>query len=252
MVISVGAVNAHSYEKKNGNVNGAGMGQRIDETGKNIQNQIAGKQQELKRLSENDAMNPEEKIKRRQEINQEISDLNRQLRQHQMEQQNKVREKEDASKDVSGTKKPGSPEKEAENAGLTQAGMKAMVTADAAMSRAEMLGGAAARQTGRANVLGAEIMLDKARAKDGTATTTEEKENEKKALERKASGITESEMKTLREGNQAVKKARKEEEAETSRKEEEKKERLKELQSISLPGQNPDVSEKVFGVVTGR
>ena len=63
-----------------------GMNQAMDSYSKNIQNQIANAQKQLQELSSNEEMTLEEKMKKRQEIQQQISDLNMQLRQHQIEQ----------------------------------------------------------------------------------------------------------------------------------------------------------------------
>lgn len=60
--------------------------QGADATSRAIQKQIQNKQQELQKVSENPNLSPEEKAKKRQAIQQEISNLNLQLRQHQMEQ----------------------------------------------------------------------------------------------------------------------------------------------------------------------
>ena len=66
-----------------------GMTQGNDSVSKNIQNQIANAQQKLQDLSSNEEMSLEDKMKKRQEIQQEINNLNQQLRQHQIEQRNK-------------------------------------------------------------------------------------------------------------------------------------------------------------------
>ena len=60
--------------------------QATDSYSRNIQNQIANAQKQLQELSSNENMTLEEKRKKRQEIQQQISDLNAQLRQHKMEQ----------------------------------------------------------------------------------------------------------------------------------------------------------------------
>ena len=62
-----------------------GMTQGNDSVSKNIQNQIANAQQKLQDLSSNEEMSLEDKMKKRQEIQQEINNLNQQLRQHQIE-----------------------------------------------------------------------------------------------------------------------------------------------------------------------
>ena len=58
-----------------------GMTQGNDSVSKNIQNQIANAQQKLQDLSSNEEMSLEDKMKKRQEIQQEINNLNQQLRQ---------------------------------------------------------------------------------------------------------------------------------------------------------------------------
>ena len=63
-----------------------GMNRAADSYSHNIQNQIANAQKQLQELSSSEEMTLEEKMKKRQEIQQQISDLNMQLRQHQMEQ----------------------------------------------------------------------------------------------------------------------------------------------------------------------
>ena len=62
-----------------------GMGLTTDSYSRSIQNQIANAQKQLQELSSNKNMTLEEKMAKRQEIQQQISDLNMQLRQHQME-----------------------------------------------------------------------------------------------------------------------------------------------------------------------
>ena len=59
---------------------------QLDSVSKNIQNQIANAQKKLQELSSNEGLSIEDKMKKRQEIQQEINNLNQQLRQHQVEQ----------------------------------------------------------------------------------------------------------------------------------------------------------------------
>ncbi|MDE6221380.1 MAG: FlxA-like family protein, partial [Lachnospiraceae bacterium] len=78
----------------NGNGNGAAnnvqsvranTNMQSDSVSKGIQDQIANAQKQLQELGANKDMTPEEKMKKRQEIQQEINNLNQQLRQHQIE-----------------------------------------------------------------------------------------------------------------------------------------------------------------------
>lgn len=70
-----------------------GMGQATDSYTKDIQNQIVDAQKQLQELSSNKDMTQEEKMMKRQEIQQQISDLNMQLRQHQMEMRIQAQQK---------------------------------------------------------------------------------------------------------------------------------------------------------------
>ena len=83
-----------------------GMNQATDSYSRNIQSQIANAQKQLQELSSNEDMSLEEKMKKRQEIQQQISDLNMQLRQHQMEQRKEKQQAKSSSMDdmLGGTK----------------------------------------------------------------------------------------------------------------------------------------------------
>ena len=70
----------------NSQVGGMNMMKATDSVSKNIQNQISNAQKQLQEISANKDMSIEEKMKKRQEIQQQINDLNNQLRQHQIEQ----------------------------------------------------------------------------------------------------------------------------------------------------------------------
>lgn len=67
-----------------------GTAQGMDSVSKGIQMEIAGRQSELKSLSENGEMSAEEKRKKKQEISQEIEELKNKLRQRQLEKERKT------------------------------------------------------------------------------------------------------------------------------------------------------------------
>lgn len=79
-----------------------GMNQATDSYSRNIQTQIADAQKQLQELSSNVDMSLEEKMKKRQEIQQQISDLNMQLRQHQAEQRREKQQKQASFDDMIG------------------------------------------------------------------------------------------------------------------------------------------------------
>lgn len=62
-----------------------GMSQGTDAVSREIKNQIAAAQKKLQAVSSDAKMSMEEKMKKRQEIQKEICDLQNQLRQHEIE-----------------------------------------------------------------------------------------------------------------------------------------------------------------------
>ncbi len=105
-----------------------GMNQTTDAYTKSLQNQIANAQKQLQELSSNKDMEIEEKMKKRQEIQQQISELNMQLRQHQMElRREKQQEKRASMDDTSGMGNTGRAKAESNSAGLSQTSMTAMI-----------------------------------------------------------------------------------------------------------------------------
>lgn len=200
---------------KIGSMNGAGGGVQAGKTGiqmqtdpvsKNIQDQIANAQKQLQDVSASQEMTPEQKMKKRQEIQQEITSLNQQLRQHQIEQR-KEQQSQSKSKDSSvddmlgGEQSAGKTASGNQGSGLSQAGMKAMMSADSAMKQAQIQGNAATRMEGRAGVLKAEI-------KQGGGSI-EAKKAELEEVEQKAMSATASQMSTLADANQAIEEAAK-------------------------------------------
>ena len=73
-------------------IQGASPIQAMDSVSKNLRAQIANAQKQLQELAANKEMEPEEKMERRKEIQQRITELNAQLRQHEMEEKMKERE----------------------------------------------------------------------------------------------------------------------------------------------------------------
>ncbi len=180
-----------------------GMNQAMDSYSKNIQNQIANAQKQLQELSSNKEMTLEEKMKKRQEIQQQISDLNMQLRQHQMEQRRAAisgSEKQQAKSSQTDDMQDGSRNAKngAKSTGLSQTSMTAMISANTSIKQAKVHGSVATEMKGRANVLKAEIKQ---------SGSTEAKEAELADLEQKAVNATASQMNTLAEANKAVEEA---------------------------------------------
>lgn len=184
-----------------------GMTQGNDPVSKNIQNQIANAQQKLQDLSSNEEMSLEDKMKKHQEIQQEINNLNQQLRQHQIEQRSKQQSKNSSFMDdmVAGT----SNTSKKKDAGLSQASMQAMLCADSSMKQAKVQGSMATQMQGRASVLEFEIKQDAGKG------NTEKKEEELAELQAKAQSATAAQMSTLADANKSVEEAAKAENSNT-------------------------------------
>lgn len=182
-----------------------GMGMQNDPASKNIQQQIANAQKKMQEVSSDKDLPLEEKMKKRQELQQEISNLNQQLRQHQTEQRRQQQAKQ------IGEAKAGS-----RGTGLSQAGMQAVLSADASMKQAHVQGSTVKQMQGRAGVLRAEIKQDAARG------DTRKKEAELADLEQKTLAATASQMSSLANANQAAEEAAKAEQDSGSGKSEQK------------------------------
>ena len=181
----------------------------MDSFSKSIQNQISNAQKQLQELSENKDMSMEEKMKRRQEIQQQITDLNNQLRQHQMEQR-----KEKQEQAAKSAEKKESVKNENKGAGLSQASMTAIISADAALSQAKVHGSVATRMEGRAGVLEAEIKQDGSRGGNVEAKKEELAEVQQKAV---AAGTSQTDtLVSVRKDIEEAANADKEENKETS------------------------------------
>ena len=177
------------------------MVQADDSVSKNIKNQIANAQQKLQDLSSNKEMSSEDKLKKRQEIQQEIMNLNQQLIQHQIEQRKEQQSKSSSSMDdmIADTKNTSSKK----DAGLSQIGMKAMISADSAVKQAKAQGNVVTQMKGRAAVLESEIKQDAGKS------NTEQKQAELVVLQEKAQAATGSQMSTLADADKSIKEAAK-------------------------------------------
>lgn len=185
-------------------VGGINLMQSKDSVSKNIQNQIANAQKQLQELSSNKEMSVEEKMKKRQEIQQQITDLNNQLRQHQIEQRKEQQVKKSSMNDMLGGSKQTASKVGNQGTGLSQASMKAMISADSAMAQAKKQGSVAGQMEGKAGVLEAEIKLDAARGGN-----VEKKKEELAEAQQKATQAESAQMNTLSNANKELEAATK-------------------------------------------
>ena len=215
---------------------GINMMQSNDSVSKNLQSQIANAQKQLQEISENKEMSLEEKMKKRQEIQQQIADLNNQLRQHQIEQRKEQREKKATMNDMLGGNQRTVSKAGKQATGLSQASMKAMISADSAMAQAKVQGSVATKMEGRAGILTAEIKLDQARGNDVEKKKEELAEVEKKAIEAES-----AQMNTLADANKEIEEAAKADQK--TEKGEEEKEDKKDITSIKEDKNVADTEE---------
>ena len=141
---------------------------------KNAQSQIEALQKQIQNLAKNEEMDADTKREKRQELMQQISDLNVTIRQRQIELRNKKQQESIAKAEAAKAKKEPEAVKEAKQAGaFSTRGLNAVLSAGNAMDISKTQGDVAARLEGRANELKSEIALDKARGADTTAKSNE-------------------------------------------------------------------------------
>ena len=231
-----------------------GMAQANDAESKNIQKQIAEEQQKLQDLSSNDELSLEEKQKKRQEVQREITNLKQQLRQHQIE----LRKEQQSPKASSVEDMVAGPQSTSagKGKGLSQASMQSMISADASMKQAKVQGRMATQMEGRAGVLASEIR------QDAGSGNTEKKEEELADLQAKAQSATAAQMSTLSDAKKSMEeaaKADKDTEIETAETKKNNTENAEKTETVdekvqTATGKDPDFEEeqKVTGLAGYR
>ena len=180
------------------------MNQGTDAIGRNLQNQITNAQKQLQDLGENKDISLEDKMKKRQEIQQQISDLQNQLRQHQIEQRMKEQQKSNSSmKEMLGASERSSGRRK-DSSGLSGAGMQAIISADSSMKQVRVQGAVRSQMEGKAGVLKSEIKLDEARGGDAS-----KKKEELEQMEARAQDITASQMEIISDTKKKLEEAAK-------------------------------------------
>lgn len=193
----------------------AGAAPEMDSESKEFQNQITNAQNRLQELSANNDMTEEEKKQKRQEIQKQITELNNQLRQHQIE----LRREQQAQKKSEGDMPDGTQEEEEKQAaGLPQNGMKAVVSAESAIKQAKAQGRVAMEMENKVRVLQGEIKQDAGRGRD-----TETKQRELENLEIRATNISGAQMGILSDAAREIKQVTELESGEDKKKAEEQK-----------------------------
>ncbi len=126
-----------------------------DAYSKHIKTQIAQIQKEMQQLSSNEELSAEEKQKKRQEYQQKITELNNQLRQHEIDKRREKQQEQAAAKGEEQAK-----ERPETNEGISKAGIKSMISADSSMKQAKSQGTVVTKLKGEARVTAREIKTD--------------------------------------------------------------------------------------------
>ena len=172
-----------------------------DAYSKHIKTQIAQIQKEMQQLSSNEELSAEEKQKKRQEYQQKITELNNQLRQHEIDKRREKQQEQAAAKGEEQAK-----ERPETNEGISKAGIKSMISADSSMKQAKSQGTVVTKLKGEARVTAREIKTDLERG-GNVGAKQEQLANVNQSVE-KAEGW---QFKELRKANHAVLQAAKSE-----------------------------------------
>ncbi len=208
--------------------------QQVDSISKNIENEISDAQRQKQGLSSKADIPVEEKIKKRQELQQEISSLNAQLRQHQAEvrrEQQKealsaekraeelsIRNKDDHEPGIKAntsenseaeeprTKKTG-PENaetkpEVKDVRMSKTEMHALISADSSIKKAKTQNAVITRMEDGIVTLKGEIRQDKARGEN-----VDKKEAELAKQEAKLQKVSASQFTALDKANETMRAA---------------------------------------------
>lgn len=261
------------------------MAQAADSVSKSIQNQITSVQRKMQEISAKEDISVEEKMKRRQELQKEISSLNTKLRQHEAEVRKEQQAKAAAANNMpkssgatgnsptgsratdgtagsgaaggatggtagsgaagggttsgtagsgamngtagssaagsgstdgahrgrtDGTTGGGTAEDKSVDTGMSQNGMRAMVSADSSMEHARRQGTVVSRIEGGIGILKAEIKQDA-----GRDIEVERKQQELARMEERARRASEAQFSILGDAHQVMKEAAKTEQGKT-------------------------------------
>ena len=194
------------------NTTGMGADGQMDPVSKDLQKQIEKLKNDLKEISANQEMPTETKMKKRQEIQKQISELEVQLRQHQIEAKREERQKkkEESSFDDLMETKPQKKQSNGQNVGMSAGSMEAMISAGQSVKQANTNGSIATKMEGRANVVEVEMQLDGGR---GGSSNVDLKEGELSKLREAAEKATSSQMESLAEASETLQSAAKDEKA---------------------------------------
>ncbi len=162
-----------------------------DEFTRSIESEIDAKRKELEALAEKQNMTPEQKTKKRQELQQEINELMQELRQHEIEVRRERAEKTESMEDLLGGGRKYSREKD-NTYGFSEKSAEALISAEGRLKSVNAENAVKTRLEGHAGVLKGEIFMDKARG-----ISDEKKEKELSEIEERMAKLSENQGQLL-------------------------------------------------------
>lgn len=209
-----------------------GKPQGTDAVSRSLQKQITNVQKEIQELSADKNLTMEEKMKKRQELQQRLAELNRELQQHQIDLRRERQQEQKAKNSQNGKQKA---EIEETGNGLSKSGMKALISADSSMKQAQVYEGVASDLKGAARTLRSDIALDERRGQD-----VSKKKTQLAKVEERIEKAVSSQVDTLKEADKTLQEARKEEREEAVHGQKKEKEE-------AVSGQKEEKEEAVSG-----
>lgn len=177
--------------------------QSSDALSKSLQKQITEKQAQMQELSANQELSVEEKMKKRQELQQQIFELQNQLRQHEIELRKEAQESQGSKMEEMLGGKRETEQTDSKDGkqtfSVSQDGMEAMISADSAVFQAKAQGSVGKKMKGEARNLRTEAKLDA-----GRGGNSENKLAAAASLEQKASQVEVSQVKGLNEASKKI------------------------------------------------
>ena len=204
--MTIGGIGGNGGANAGFGTDAVGMNSRgTDAYSKSLQKQIMETQKQLQELSGNEEMTSEMKMKKRQELQKQISDLNMQLRQHQMEERRKAQQEK---QEKQAQRKP-QKDKGDEAGGLSKGSMRAMISAEGSLKLAKQQGSTANEMQNSADIKRSEIKLDggSSTRTAGDSAAISRKWDDVEDMEQKAKASTASQMSLLAKAQDEVSKA---------------------------------------------
>lgn len=213
--MKIGGTDTIEVQQYKGTMNSQTSAVATDSETKSFQSQIASAQTQLQKLSADNEMSSEEKAKKRQEIQKQIMELNNMLRERKAELRREKQQKATEENSSNEEALPGQQDKPevvhiesntSSSPGISSRYMKSVISADAAIDKAELADNISNELESRVQVLQGEI-----RQAEANGGYVEAKKGEVQSLENKVAKISGAKMNiisgAINEMKQAVKEA---------------------------------------------